>query len=154
MSLKSSIDKGILERKVVSLSAYVEVQANLISHLRKQTQSALSLVPDEQKIILNEMKSMIAKFENLETDFDFMKIHFEEINFHFHQNINRLSKDTLTYKDLRLATFIKMHLSNKEIAFLLNLTHNGIKKAIQRLRKKLGLNGKENLRKVIYTIKS
>ncbi|MCE7993657.1 MAG: sigma-70 family RNA polymerase sigma factor [Roseivirga sp.] len=43
----------------------------------------------------------------------------------------------LTSYDLRLCTYLKSNLSTKEIATLLNITPDSVKKAKHRLRKKL-----------------
>lgn len=45
----------------------------------------------------------------------------------------------LTAYDLRLCTYLKSNLSTKEIATLLNITPDSVKKAKHRLRKKLGM---------------
>ncbi|NRA11511.1 MAG: hypothetical protein HRT57_06125 [Crocinitomicaceae bacterium] len=78
----------------------------------------------------------------------FMKVHFEEIHPDFYRCLNELNS-SLTHKDLRLAAFLKMRLTNKEIALLLSISLAGAKKAIQRLRKKLFLKKDDNLRKII-----
>ncbi|MEQ9298496.1 MAG: sigma factor-like helix-turn-helix DNA-binding protein [Cyclobacteriaceae bacterium] len=44
-----------------------------------------------------------------------------------------------TTNDLRLYTYLKANLSTKEIARILNITPDSVKKAKHRLRKKLGL---------------
>lgn len=46
----------------------------------------------------------------------------------------------LTAYDLRLCTYLKANLATKEIAILLNITPDSVKKAKHRLRKKLELN--------------
>jgi len=46
---------------------------------------------------------------------------------------------SLTNYDLRLCTYLKSNLSTKEIATLLNITPDSVKKAKHRLRKKLNL---------------
>ncbi|MCE7993639.1 MAG: sigma-70 family RNA polymerase sigma factor [Roseivirga sp.] len=45
----------------------------------------------------------------------------------------------LTAYDLRLCTYLKANLSTKEIALLLNITPDSVKKAKHRLRKKMCL---------------
>ena len=45
----------------------------------------------------------------------------------------------LTAYDLRLCTYLKANLSTKEIATLLNITPDSVKKAKHRLRKKLSM---------------
>ncbi|MFY0591811.1 MAG: sigma-70 family RNA polymerase sigma factor [Roseivirga sp.] len=56
----------------------------------------------------------------------------------------RTQYPSLTAYDLRLSTYIKANLSTKEIATLLNITPDSVKKAKHRLRKKLRVGCKEN----------
>ncbi len=51
----------------------------------------------------------------------------------------------LSKTDLRISALIKMNLNNKEMANILNISDEGIKKARYRLRKKLGLDNADNL---------
>ena len=60
-------------------------------------------------------------------------------NFKF-QNQLKQRYPKLTAYDLRLCTYLKANLSTKEIATLLNITPDSVKKAKHRLRKKLGIN--------------
>lgn len=55
------------------------------------------------------------------------------------QHLLKLRYPTLTAYDLRLCTYLKSNLSTKEIATLLNITPDSVKKAKHRLRKKLGM---------------
>jgi DNA-binding CsgD family transcriptional regulator len=47
---------------------------------------------------------------------------------------------------------LKMNLSNKEIANILNISGAGIKKARYRLRKKLGLETTDSLEELVITL--
>ena len=47
---------------------------------------------------------------------------------------------------------LKMNLSSKEIANILNISLDGIKKARQRLRKKMDINSDQSLEAVIIAI--
>jgi len=51
----------------------------------------------------------------------------------------------LTHSDLRLCTYLRMNLSSKELAPLLNISHKSIEVHRSRLRKKLRLSGDDNL---------
>ena len=76
----------------------------------------------------------------------------------FHSNIETLQSDfffiikekhpNLTDKDIQLAVQVKLKLSSKEIANINNISANSVEIGRHRLRKKLGLENKDNL--VIY----
>jgi AraC family chitin signaling transcriptional activator len=63
--------------------------------------------------------------------------------------ISRLSKHypVLTVKDIKLCIYLKMNLSSKEIAPLLNISYRGVELHRYRLRKKLRLSPEINLNK-------
>ncbi|MGO4773861.1 tetratricopeptide repeat protein [Flavobacterium sp. W22_SRS_FK3] len=72
-----------------------------------------------------------------------------------HKNFNTKAKQqfpNITSNDLRLMALIKMNLSSKEIANILNISGDGIKKARQRLRKKMELKPTDSLEAVIIAI--
>ena len=77
--------------------------------------------------------------------------YFEEV----HPGFNKAAVvkfPSLTPNDLRLMALLKMNLSSKEMANILNISIPGIKKARQRLRKKMSLDSKEPLGKAILEI--
>ena len=58
----------------------------------------------------------------------------------------------LTYKDKMLCAYLKMNMLSKEIAPLLNISVRGVEISRYRLRKKLGLDEKENLSEFLQRI--
>ncbi len=58
----------------------------------------------------------------------------------------------LTPYDLRLCTYLKSNLSTKEIATLLNITPDSVKKAKHRLRKKLSLDPASGWMEVVQSL--
>ncbi|MBK8556710.1 MAG: hypothetical protein IPL65_13485 [Lewinellaceae bacterium] len=84
--------------------------------------------------------------QHLESDHDWEV--FEESFSKVHDDFfKRLMTEfpELTHGDLRLAAFLKMNLSSKEIAPLLNISVRGVENKRYRLRKKLGLPEDGNL---------
>ena len=58
----------------------------------------------------------------------------------------------LTSNELRLMALLKMNLSSKEIANILNISQEGIKKARYRLRKKLGITSEDSLQDLVLNL--
>ncbi len=88
--------------------------------------------------------------EHLEGDHDW-EIFEESFNRVHDDFFKRLMHDypDLTPGDLRLAAYLKMNLSSKEIAPLLNISVRGVENKRYRLRKKLGLSEEANLTEFI-----
>ena len=95
----------------------------------------------------NDMNRLVRKIERAETkteDWDkFMHI-FEDV----HPDFNKKLQDQfekITTNDIRLAALMRMNFSNKEIANILHISADGLKKARYRLRKKMDLPSDENM---------
>jgi len=58
----------------------------------------------------------------------------------------------LTPKDIKLSIYLKMNLSSKEIAPLMNISFRGVELHRYRLRKKLGITQEESLYKFMISI--
>lgn len=65
-------------------------------------------------------------------------VNFEKINQNFIKKLKTIDP-TLTKNELRLCAFVKMNLSNKEIAPLLNISIRGVENARYKIRKKLNV---------------
>ena len=63
--------------------------------------------------------------------------------------VQRLSKKypILTSKDIKLCIYLRMNLSSKEIAPLMNISFRGVELHRYRLRKKIGLTSDDSLSK-------
>ena len=70
-------------------------------------------------------------------------VNFEKVNHNFFEKLKEINP-TLTKRELRLCAFVKMDLSNKEIAPLLNISIRGVENARYRARKKLNVQHEEN----------
>ncbi len=77
--------------------------------------------------------------------------YFEEVHTDFNAKSQKQFPN-ITSNDLRLMRLMKMNLSSKEIANILSISPDGIKKSRQRLRKKMNLEPSDSLEKVIISI--
>jgi DNA-binding CsgD family transcriptional regulator len=76
---------------------------------------------------------------------------FEDVHKDFNSNVNRKYPD-ITAHEIRMMALIRMSLSTKEIANILNISVPGVKKARQRLRKKMQLPTEDSLENAISSI--
>ena len=77
--------------------------------------------------------------------------YFEQVHKDFSANIKRKYPE-ITSNELRLLALLKMNLSSKEIANILNISPEGIKKARYRLRKKLNITTEESLQDLVLSL--
>jgi tetratricopeptide (TPR) repeat protein/DNA-binding CsgD family transcriptional regulator len=76
---------------------------------------------------------------------------FEAVHPGFNATIAQKYQE-ITPNELRMMALVKMNLSTKEIASLLNISIPGVKKARQRLRKKMSISTQESLETVIMDL--
>lgn len=144
-------DLDHLNRKIFTLATLVESKDILIQKSQARLQKIISESDGNGIADLKEINEELKKGLEYNFEFDLMKLHFEDVHPNFYSELQKRSI-SLTNKDLRLAALLKMNLNNSEIAYLLNISLPGIKKSIQRFKKKMELAPGENLRKLIMTI--
>lgn len=88
-------------------------------------------------MLIRDLRSMIDNGSKKDFDYYFVQVHPD---FYSHLQVDYPS---LTHNELRLCAFIKANLSTKEIAAITNIAVDSVKTARKRLRRSLGLSGKD-----------
>lgn len=166
------------QKKILEIELKAENELNTQEyekHILELEVQAKSSEVAGKSLSIAKQSEMIENIQNIldtETDFNKLKseikkaIKINAINKHeweiFETNINQIHKEfitnlsnkfsTLTPKDIKLCIYLKMNLSSKEIAPLMNISFRGVELHRYRLRKKLGLVQDENLTKFLLTI--
>ncbi len=91
-----------------------------------------------------QILSLIEKNISTEHDWKVFESNFNKVHEAFLKRLVEEYPD-LTHGDLKLAAYLRMNLSTKEIAQLLNITMRSVELKRYRLRQKLNLNTEENL---------
>lgn len=100
-----------------------------------------ALKAKEQEVKINSrLRSLLKNDTKLD---DFM-VQFESLYPNFVHNVQQRHPD-LTVSDIRFIAYLKMNLSNKEIASLLSITPDSCTRKKIRLSKRLGLNSSRDL---------
>ncbi len=95
-----------------------------------------------------KMLKQIDGIKQFEDQWNAFKIHFESVHSGFFEHLEKIYP-SLTQNDLKLCAFMKMKLSNKEMAIILNVTKKAIEQSKRRMRKKLGLEPEQDILKTI-----
>jgi len=106
---------------------------------------------DTMKQEIDSLQRRFAKREKVGMDWESFKLHFEKVHPDFFTKLLQRNP-SLTQNDLRLCGFIKMNLSTKEIAKILNISDRAIQTARYRIKKKLNLSAEENLIQFIQSL--
>lgn len=102
----------------------------------------------EVKKELTKLMSSIDKNIAGDKDWEHFAIHFDEVHGDFTRRLKE-SYPKLTPQEMKLSAYLRMNLSTKEIAHLLNISVRGVEIARYRLRKKLNLERSTNLQEFI-----
>lgn len=106
---------------------------------------------DSAKSKIYSLKKRIKKEVDNKQQNKIFQTYFDEVH---HEFFNRLNEKypILTPNDLRLCAYIKMNISTKEIATILNISYRGAEIRRYRLRKKLELSREVNLSTFLLNI--
>jgi AraC family chitin signaling transcriptional activator len=146
-------EKHILELELQSKSSEVTGKSLSIAKQSEMIESIQGILDSETD--LNKLKSEINK-----------TIKINAINKHewetFETNLNQIHNEfiitlskkfpNLTPKDIKLCIYLKMNLTSKEIAPMMNISFRGVELHRYRLRKKLQLVQDDNLSKFLLSI--
>lgn len=145
-------DKDLLEEDVIhkskELANYTmllvkkrELLADIHEEL-KEIKEAVRNDVSRQKLrdLLKKINFNLADEEHLQV----FESNFERVHHEFFTELKTNFPD-LTQKELRLCAFVRMNLTNKEIASILNISVRGVETARYRLRKRLSLNHEEDM---------
>ena len=146
------LEKEKLEAEVVHKNKQL---ANSVSGLLKKNEFLIQLKEEMSRIAEKtanpaaeeKLKKVLTSLDNvLEADNEYEQ--FEDNFDAVHDNFLKTLKKQfplLTPKDLRLCAYLRMNLSTKEIAPLMNITPRGVEISRYRLRKKMNLSHDANL---------
>ena len=94
---------------------------------------------------------IISKGLNQDKEWADFNASFESMNKNFYSRIRQAYPD-ISPNELKICALIKMNLSIKEMAGILNISPDSVKTARYRLRKKLQLNSEDNLTDFILNL--
>jgi DNA-binding CsgD family transcriptional regulator len=93
---------------------------------------------DKTKSSIRNLAKKISQSLEAEEHLKIFDTNFEQVHHEFFNELKAKYPD-LTQKELRLCGFVKMNMTNKEIASVLNISVRGVETARYRLRKHLSL---------------
>jgi AraC family chitin signaling transcriptional activator len=150
---RQEYEKHILELELRSKSSEVAGKSLSIAKQSEMIENIQNILDSESDF--NKLKSEIKKAIKINAvnkhEWEIFETNLNQINNEF---IIALSKKypNLTSKDIKLCVYLKMNLSSKEIAPMMNISFRGVELHRYRLRKKLGLSQEETLSKFLLSV--
>jgi DNA-binding CsgD family transcriptional regulator len=132
------------ERELASRLMLMQQYQGRFHNIRKAAQGIVGLAEKEVAAGLQEILGELRESDLDEVGWEPFKLQFEQVHPNFFAALLHLHPD-LTPTDLKHCALIRLGLSNKEKAQILNLSYKGIDSANYRIKKKLGLGMDDNL---------
>lgn len=101
-----------------------------------------------------DLKKMIKIIDSqLDTDAEWEQfaVHFDSVHTNYLKHLKERFPE-ITSSELKLSAYLRLNLSSKEIAQLMNISIRGVETSRYRLRKKLGITGDTNLYDFLLTL--
>lgn len=127
------------EQKIRELTSYSLLLSNKNNVLRSIQEMVLKAKEEKDEGGFDKIKRLIDMNLNMDGDYWEQFVgHFVQVEPHFFENLKQYCLH-LTQNEIKLCAYIKIGLTSKQIAQLLNLSQESVNKNRYRLRKKLKL---------------
>ncbi|WP_340201449.1 hypothetical protein [Ascidiimonas sp. W6] len=134
-------DIAFKQKELASQTLHL-VQKNTFLQELKENLENLKNSPEKFKVEFRRIVMLLKKESATDKDWEVFKSYFTEVHDNFDNKLKAINA-SISEKDLRLASFIRMNLSTKEIAAILNVLPQSVLTSKYRLKKKLNIK-KEN----------
>lgn len=142
---KLETDINFKNRELLTMTINLVQRGEVLTKIKEIISSLMKKdTSDDSSPAFRNLLKLIREVEKSNEDWDQFAIHFNNVNIDFFNTLKQAYPD-LTANDLKLCAYLRMNLSSKEIAQLLNITLKAVEIARYRLRKKLLLLPDTNL---------
>lgn len=138
------------KKELTSQTLHLVKKSTFIQEL-KENLKKIKRSPDLFKVEFRRLVLLLERQSVEDQDWEVFKSYFSEVHNNFDDKLRFIAKD-VTDKEIRLASFLRMKLTTKEIASILNVLPDSVLKSKYRLKKKLRLDKQQDLAGFLNTI--
>lgn len=131
------------KKELASQTLHLVQKSTFIQELKENLEK-IKKSPELFKVEFRRIVMLLKKESAEDKDWEVFKSYFSEVHNNFDNKLKHIAKD-VSEKEIRLASFLRMNLSTKEIASMLNVLPDSVLKSKYRLKKKLNLAKTEDL---------
>lgn len=138
-------EKEFINQRHEELKSEMASNTMLLAHknesligIKNQLRELKNAGQESNKKIIGKIRSIVDNEINLDHHWDQFEYNFDQVYLTLLKRLKESYPD-LTRNNLKLCAYIRLNISSKEIANLLNITPSAVEKARNRLRKKLNL---------------
>ena len=137
------------ERELSSMAVFDHQKNVLLKDLLQQVSRLDRITNHVHATDIKSIEKQIVAHLDLDKSWNNFKHHFEEINPGFFGKLDK-EYDSLSLNDRKLCAYIKMGMGNFEITQMTGSSDDALRKAINRMKKKMDLGPKDDLRKFLF----
>lgn len=138
------------KKELTSQTLHLVKKSTFIQELKVYLEK-IKRSPDLFKVEFGRLVLLLERQSAEDQDWEVFKSYFSEVHNNFDDKLRSIAKD-ITDKEIRLASFLRMKLTTKEIASILNVLPDSVLKSKYRLKKKLSLEKEQDLTGFLNTI--
>jgi ligand-binding sensor domain-containing protein/DNA-binding CsgD family transcriptional regulator len=131
--------------EMASSAMHLVKKGELLSKIKSEITHIMKGLDNPQAIAeLKKMTKTLNEDENIDKEWESFTKHFDKVHSDFVVELKE-KHPTITPNELKLCAYLRMNLSTKEIAQLMNISVRGVEISRYRLRKKLQIPSEKNL---------
>lgn len=127
------------------------VQKNAFIQELKENLEKIKQSPELFKVEFRRIVMLLKRESAEDRDWEIFKSYFSEVHNDFDHKIKSINVD-ISEKEIRLASFLRMNLTTKQIASMLNVLPDSVLKSKYRLKKKLNLEKDQDLTEFLNSL--
>ncbi|WP_298533855.1 tetratricopeptide repeat protein [uncultured Algibacter sp.] len=131
------------KKELASQTLHLVHKSTFIQELKENLEK-IKKSPELFKVEFRRLVMLLKKEKAEDKDWEIFKSYFSEVHNNFDNKLKTIYAD-ITEKEIRLASFLRMNLSTKEISSMLNVLPESVLKSKYRLKKKLNLTKADDL---------
>jgi len=141
--LQSEID--FKNSELATTAMHLVQKGELLAKIKGELNQIMKVLDNEKAVIeLKKMIKVLSEDDKMDKDWEHFAQHFDKVNSDFVVSLKE-KHPTITGNELKLCAYLRMNLSTKEIAQLMNISVRGVEISRYRLRKKLHIPSEKSL---------
>ncbi|WP_460559687.1 triple tyrosine motif-containing protein [Ferruginibacter profundus] len=147
-------DINFKNSELASSAMHLVKKGELLTKIKEGLTHIMKVI--DNPVANGEIKKLIKTLgedDNIDKEWENFTKHFDKVHSDFVASLKE-KHSTITGNELKLCAYLRMNLSTKEIAQLMNISVRGVEISRYRLRKKLGIASETNLFDYLMSINS
>ena len=136
---KLEADINFKNSELASSAMHLVKKGELLTNIKSELTQVMKRLDNEQAIAeLKKMIKSLSEDDNIDKEWENFTKHFDKVHSDFVVGLKE-KHPTISGNEMKLCAYLRMNLSTKEIAQLMNISVRGVEISRYRLRKKLGI---------------